>query len=107
MRPHLPFVAPSKYFDLYPLDSIPLPKNPPGDLDDIPAAAKAIRPWLGNDMQMDERGIREARRGYYASTSFMDEQVGRVLGGLEKMGLASNTIVVFWGDHGWSLGEHS
>jgi len=107
LRPHLPFVAPSKFFDLYPLDSIPVPHNPPDDLDDIPEAAKAIRPMLWNNMKMDERGIREARRGYYASTSFTDEQVGRVLTGLEKLGLAQKTIVVFWGDHGWSLGEHT
>ena len=107
VRPHLPFVAPSKYFDMYPLDSIPLPNNPPDDLDDIPAASKAVRPFLWNNMKMDERGIREARRGYYASTSFMDEQLGRVMSGMEKMGLAERTIVVFWGDHGWSLGEHT
>ena len=107
LRPHLPFVAPSKYFDMYPLESIPMPVNPPGDLDDIPAASKAIRPSLWNHMKMDERGIREARRGYYASTSFMDEQLGLVMQGLEKMGLADKTIVVFWGDHGWSLGEHT
>lgn len=107
VRPHLPFVAPAKFYDMYPLGSIPLPNNPPGDLDDVPAAAKAVRPQLWNQMQMDEARIREARRGYYASTSFMDEQLGRVLGGLDKMGLADNTIVVFWGDHGWNLGEHT
>jgi uncharacterized sulfatase len=107
LRPHLPFVAPSRFYDLYPLSSIPLPQNPPGDLDDIPAAAKAVRPQLWNNMKMDEPRIREALRGYYASTSFMDDQVGRVLSGLDAMGLAANTIIVFWGDHGWHLGEHT
>lgn len=107
LRPHLPFVAPGRFYDMYPTESIPLPVNPPGDLDDIPAAAKGVRPTIWNHMKMDEAGIRAARRGYYASTSFMDEQVGRVLDGLERMGLAGNTIVVFWGDHGWSLGEHT
>jgi len=107
IRPHLPFVAPSRFYDLYPLGSLPAPENPPGDLDDIPAAAKAVRPQLWNHMKMDEPRIREALRGYYASTSFMDDQVGRVLGGLERMGLGDNTIVVFWGDHGWHLGEHT
>lgn len=107
LRPHLPFVAPGRFYDQYPLDKIPLPINPPGDLDDIPAAAKAVRPVIWNHMRMNEQGIREARRGYYASTSFMDEQVGRVLDGVRQMGLADNTIVVFWGDHGWSLGEHT
>ena len=57
-------------------------------------------------MKMDEPRIREALRGYYASTSFMDDQLGRVLGGLQQMGLAENTVIVFWGDHGWHLGEH-
>ncbi len=113
LRPHLPFVAPGKFFDLYPLERIPLPKNPPNDLDDIPGASKGVRPYLWRDMErhkggkLSEKGIRETRRGYYASTSFMDEQAGRVLSGLEKLGLAENTIVVFWGDHGWSLGEHT
>lgn len=107
VRPHLPFVAPAKYFDLYPLDQIALPKNVPGDLDDIPAAAKAVRPHLWNHMKMDERGIRESIRGYYASTTYMDEEAGRVLAALEKMKLRERTVVVFWGDHGWNLGEHT
>jgi iduronate 2-sulfatase len=107
IRPHLPFVAPSRFYDLYQLGSIQAPYNPPGDLDDIPTAAKSVRPQLWNNMMMDEPRIKEALRGYYASTSFMDDQVGRVLGGLERMGLAENTIVVFWGDHGWHLGEHT
>jgi uncharacterized sulfatase len=106
-------VAPGKFFDLYPLDQIPLAKNPPNDLDDIPRASKGVRPYLWWDMEqrnsgkLSEKAMRETRRGYYASTSFMDEQAGRVLNGLEKLGLAENTIVVFWGDHGWSLGEHT
>ena len=107
VRPHLPFVAPSRFYDLYPLGTIEPVHNPPGDLDDVPAAAKAVRPHLWNNMQMDAPRIREALRGYWASTSYMDDQVGRVLGGIEKMGLANNTIVVFWGDHGWNLGEHT
>jgi len=107
IRPHLPFVAPSRFYDQYPLDSIPLPQNPPGDLDDIPAAAKSVRPQLWDHMKMDGPRIKEALRGYYASTSFMDDQFGRVMAGLERMGLADNTIVVFWGDHGWHLGEHT
>jgi uncharacterized sulfatase len=107
IRPHLPFVAPSRFYDLYPLSSIQPPYNPPDDLEDIPKAAKAVRPHLWNHMRMDEPRIKEALRGYYASTSFMDDQLGRVLAGLEKLGLAGNTIIVFWGDHGWNLGEHT
>ena len=107
VRPHLPFVAPSSYYDQYPLDAIPLPQNPANDLDDIPEASKKIRPQLWNNMRMDPPRIKEALRGYYASTSFMDAQLGRVMAGLEKLGLVDNTIVVFWGDHGWHLGEHT
>lgn len=107
IRPHLPFVAPSRFYDLYSLDAIPLPQNPPNDLDDIPAASKAVRPHLWNNMRMDAPRIKEALRGYYASTSFMDDQVGRVMAGLDRMGLAENTVIVFWGDHGWHLGEHT
>jgi uncharacterized sulfatase len=107
VRPHLPFVAPSRFYDLYPPASMQPATHPPGDLDDIPAASKAVRTHLWDDMRMDEPRIREALRGYYASTSYMDDQVGRVLGGLEQMGLAGNTVVVFWGDHGWHLGEHT
>ncbi len=107
VRPHLPFVAPARFYDLYPLNTIEVPKNPPNDLDDIPEASKSVRPHLWHNMKMDELRIREALRGYWASTSYMDDQLGRVMRGMEKMGLASNTIVVFWGDHGWHLGEHT
>lgn len=107
LRPHLPFVAPGRFYDLYPPAALALPRNTPGDLGDVPAAHKAVRPQLWNQMGMDEAHIREALRGYYASTSFMDEQVGRVLEGLATAGLADYTIVVFWGDHGWNLGEHT
>lgn len=113
LRPHLPFVAPGRFYDLYPSEKIPMPVNPPGDLDDVPAAHTGVRPYLWNHMAsrkggpLNEKAIREARRAYYASTSFMDEQVGRVIQGLDQRGLADNTIIVFWGDHGWSLGEHT
>ncbi len=107
VRPHLPFVAPKSFYDMYPLDKIVPAKNPADDLDDIPKAAKAVRPTQWDNMKMDDERTREALRGYYASTSFMDSQVGKVLDGLERLGLADNTIVVFWGDHGWHLGEHT
>ncbi len=107
VRPHTPFVAPSRFFDMYPLDEIELVSNPPDDLDDIPAPAKNLRPFLWHQMGMSEENQRLALRGYYASVSFMDEQVGRVLGELESLGLADRTVVVFFGDHGWHLGEHT
>ena len=107
VRPHVPFVAPSKFYDLYPLDEIEPIENPPDDLDDIPAPAKNLRPFLWHQMGMNATEQRLALRGYYASTSYMDEQVGRALGALERLGVADRTIVVFLGDHGWHLGEHT
>ena len=107
VRPHVPFVAPDAYYDLYPLDDIELVENPADDLDDIPAGAKDLRPFLWNHMGMSETEQRIALRGYYASVSYMDAQVGRVLDALERLGLAERTIVVFFGDHGWHLGEHT
>lgn len=107
VRPHVPFVAPGRFFDLYSPDEVVLAQNPPDDLDDIPAPAKDLRPFLWNHMGMTEAQQREALVGYYASVSYMDEQVGRTLQALERLGLADNTVIAFFGDHGWSLGEHT
>ena len=107
VRPHTPFVAPSRFFDMYPLDEIELIHNPPDDLDDIPAPAKNLRPFLWHQMGMSEENQRISLRGYYASVSFMDEQVGRVLDELDQLEIADRTVVVFFGDHGWHLGEHT
>jgi uncharacterized sulfatase len=107
VRPHVPFVAPGRFFDMYELEDVKLAQNPPDDLADIPTPAKNLRPFLWNDMGMSEAQQREALRGYYASVSYMDEQVGRALGALERLGLVENTVVAFFGDHGWSLGEHT
>lgn len=107
VRPHTPFVAPSRFFDMYPLDEIELIQNPPDDLDDIPAPAKNLRPFLWHQMGMSEENQRISLRGYYASVSFMDEQVGRVLDELDRLEIADRTVVVFFGDHGWHLGEHT
>ena len=107
VRPHTPFVAPSEFFDMYPLEEIELVTNPPDDLDDIPLAARNLRPFLWNHMGMSEENQRISLRGYYASVSFMDHQLGRVLNELERLGVADRTIVLFFGDHGWHLGEHT
>lgn len=105
-RPHTPYVAPKKYFDLYPLDQIRLPYAPEGDRDDIPTAAFAHNCPVPN-YGLDELTLRKAVQAYYACVSFIDAQVGRMLDALEKEGLAENTIVVFWSDHGYHLGEHN
>ena len=100
-RPHTPYVAPHKYFDMYPPDKLPLAEQKDGDLDDIPPAALQSR-----RRDMDERLTREARQAYYASITFMDQQLGIVLDALERLKLADRTIVVFFSDHGYHTGEH-
>jgi arylsulfatase A-like enzyme len=116
-RPHLPFNAPQKYWDLYNRNSIPLSPNqfvPEGspeyaihgdqelrsyiDCPDLPLPAQ--EPW-------DEKRQRELKHGYFASVSYVDAQIGRLLDELDSLGLAENTIIVLWGDHGWKLGEHN
>jgi iduronate 2-sulfatase len=101
-RPHCPFIAPRRYFDLYPLDRIAAPAFTPGELEGIPRAAWFTMPpnW---DVPPD--GLRETIRAYYASISFLDANVGRVLDALERLGLADRTIVVFMSDHGYHLGD--
>jgi uncharacterized sulfatase len=104
-RPHLPLVAPAKYFDLYPFDSIKLPVEPADDEADIPLPARnGAVPGYAVSTTPEQR--RAAIRGYLATVSFMDVQAGRVLDALGRLGLADNTIVVFTSDHGWHLGEH-
>ncbi len=104
-RPHLPLVAPAKYFDLYPFDSIKLPVEPADDEADIPAPARnGSVPGYALTTTPDQR--RAAIRGYLATVSYMDAQAGRVLDALKRLKLEENTIVIFAADHGWHLGEH-
>jgi uncharacterized sulfatase len=107
IRPHLPFVAPARFFDQYPAGTLEPFLNPPDDLADVPRAHWSVRPQQWRHQNMSEAEQREALRGYFASTSFMDDQCGRVLDALKRLGLAQRTIVAFWGDHGWHLGEHT
>jgi iduronate 2-sulfatase len=102
-RPHTPYVAPEKYFNLYSSDKIKLAEEKPNDLDDVPEAALFTKPphW-----GVSEANRREAQRAYYASISFMDAQVGRVLDALDRLKLADKTIIVLWSDHGYNLGQH-
>lgn len=106
LRPHLPHVAPERFFDLYPLSRIEPVVNPENDLGDIPLASEIAINTRARDMGMNETDKKEAIQAYYASISYMDWQVGRVLDELDRLNLRRKTIVVFWGDHGWHLGEH-
>ncbi|MGB7345352.1 MAG: sulfatase [Pirellulaceae bacterium] len=105
-RPHTPYVAPKKYFDMYPVDELRLPYAPPGDRDDIPTAAFAHNCPVPN-YSLDEPTLIKATQAYYACVSFVDAQVGRLLTALDELNLADDTIVVFWSDHGYHLGEHN
>ena len=105
VRPHVPLVAPKKYFDQYVRDDMNAPTVPDNDLDDVPGI---IRDYKRNSTTYGvtpelHKGLLQA---YYASVSYMDAQVGRVLEALEEKGLAENTIVVFTSDHGYLLGHH-
>ena len=105
VRPHVPFVAPRKYFEPYlPYDKLPLPEKRAGDWDDIPKAG--INYKTSANMKMDERRQRKAIGAYYACVSFMDAQVGKVLAALKDSGFEDDTIVIFTSDHGYHLGEH-
>jgi iduronate 2-sulfatase len=104
-KPHCPYISPHKYFDLYSMDQIQLPTEPPDQLKGVPQWALASTkpyPLLGVSVNQ----AREAKRGYYAAISFVDAQIGRVLDAVDRMGLWENTVVVFWSDHGYHLGEH-
>ncbi len=105
VRPHIPFVAPEKYYKPFlPYEKNVLPEKITGDWDDIPKAG--INYKTSKNMQMDIRRQKKAIGGYYASVSFMDAQVGKVLAALEESGVADRTIVIFTSDHGYHLGEH-
>jgi Arylsulfatase A and related enzymes len=111
-KPHLPFNAPKKYWDLYDRT-----KLAPVDPASAPAAAPAIAGHDSDELRnyggIPKEGpippelAAELRHGYYASISFLDAQVGRVLAELDRLGLADDTVIVFWSDHGFHLGEHA
>jgi len=116
-RPHLPFNAPKKYWDMYNRNEIKLAENqfvPQGSPAYLVHGEAELRGYwdcqdlpLPDEKPWDEERQREIKHGYYASVSYTDAQIGRLLDALDSLGLAGNTIVVLWGDHGWKLGEHN
>lgn len=110
-KPHLPFVAPKKYFDLYDPDTLPLTDTPSPPLNGPTIARHSsfeLRTRSGVPLSgpIDDATQRKLLQAYYACVSFVDAQIGRVLDELDKEGLRDNTIIVVWGDHGWQLGEY-
>jgi choline-sulfatase len=105
-RPHTPYVAPKRYFDMYPREKIVVPEVPDGYLDTLPKPARQAITRKKEQVNLADELARQAIQAYYASTTFADAQVGRVLDTLEETGLADNTIVVFTSDHGYHMGEH-
>lgn len=104
VRPHVPFVAPKEYFEPYPYRQMVLPPKVQNDWDDIPP--NGINYVTSVNARMSEEQEKKAVAGYYASVSYMDAQVGRILQTLKEEGLEDNTIVIFTSDHGFHLGEH-
>ncbi|MEY3895508.1 MAG: hypothetical protein RLZZ214_1027 [Verrucomicrobiota bacterium] len=112
VKPHLPFVAPKKYWDLYDPAAIQLAPNPfyPKDAPEyaILNHSGELRSYHGIPSDSIPADLaRQLKHGYYAAISYADAQVGMVLDELDRLGLRENTIVILWGDHGWKLGEHS
>ena len=105
VRPHVPFVAPKKYYEPFlPYSKMKLPPKIEGDWDDIPKPG--INYCTSLNMKMDIRKQKKAVGGYYASVAFVDAQVGKVMAALKASGQEDNTIVIFTSDHGFHLGEH-
>ncbi|MEQ8849173.1 sulfatase [Botrimarina sp.] len=109
VRPHLPFYAPQRYWDLYPASRIDIaqnrsaPVNAPREL----RSGSEIRTYHDRGVEYNSDEFhRVARRGYYACVSYVDALVGRLMDTLDDLGIRDRTVVVLWGDHGWQLGEH-
>jgi choline-sulfatase len=111
LKPHLPFVAPKKYWDLYDPNTIPVPTT-----DKLPAGSPEFAghtnselhayPGVPKENPIPADFAKTLRHGYYACISYTDAQIGKVLDALDQEGLADNTVIVLWGDHGWQLGDH-
>jgi len=102
-RPHVPEVAPARYFDLYPIDQVGITRETQAHLDSLLTASLH---WLPAYLGVNAEQHRDFVRSYYAATSFVDAQVGRILSALDDLDLGRNTVVVVTSDHGFMLGEH-
>lgn len=104
-RPHTPYVAPQRpWFDMYDVNQMAVVEGVEADRADIPEAGLGSQKKEQNSMTDEQR--RQARQAYYASISFMDAQVGKVVASLDRLGLTDNTVIVFTSDHGYHMGEH-
>lgn len=113
-KPHLPFNAPQKYWDLYKQDEIPMADNnfAPQNLSNIYSLNQSPEvtthyPWPDGPGTVLPESAKKLKHGYYACVSYIDALIGKVLNELERLDLSKSTIVVLWSDHGWHLGEHS
>jgi arylsulfatase A-like enzyme len=105
-KPHMPWNVPQKWYDMHPLDKIELPPHREDDLADLPPAGVAMARPQGDHAAMLKSGRwKEAVQGYLAAISYLDMNVGRLIDALDKSAYKDNTVIVFWGDHGWHLGE--
>lgn len=112
LKPHLPFIAPKKYWDLYNPEKIHLPENysVPENAPEISIHKSGeLRAYAGIPPKgpVSDESARNLIHGYYACVSYTDAQIGKLLDELDRLNLSDNTIVVLWGDHGWNLGEHT
>lgn len=105
-RPHTPYVAPKKYFEMYPLENINVPPVPEGYLETLPKPTQNTLTRKKDQVNLEPDLAKQAMQAYYASISFADAQLGRILEALDRAGLSENTIVVFTSDHGYHMGEH-
>jgi iduronate 2-sulfatase len=105
-RPHTPFVAPKSYFEKYPLAKITVPKVPEGYFETLPAPAAKSITRKKDQLNLAEGLAKQAIQAYYASITFADAQVGRIVDAVDRLRLAENTVIVFTSDHGYHMGEH-
>lgn len=105
-RPHMPWQVPTKYYDMFPLDSIQTPEVPDDDLADVPpAGVRMAKPDGDHSNILKSDNWKQAVQAYLAAIAFADAQAGRLIDALDESEHAKNTIVILWGDHGWHLGE--